>query len=195
MYAPAKFLTGPIFKKNILGLEAVLCQPCFSRLVRDAGATLEGTVCSSRGSLAHGRSRSVGLSVSIDRSFGNFGVLSAQAKVVPLRTLWSSLRARPLVFKLLCVLVSSLSQGSPSRGTIRPPRTCIEPTLQKPEGYITHSALIAPRTRPCPVQQARKVSAAFATKHMPQAPSRSRFAVRARPPGRRVDRPQGRRVR
>ena len=50
-----------------------------------------------------------------------------------------------------------------------------------------------------PVQQARKVSrkvsAAFATTHMPQVPSRSRFAVRARPPGRRVDRPQGRRAR
>jgi hypothetical protein len=63
-----------------------LRQPCFSCLVRDAGATLEGTVCSRRGSLAHGRSRSVGLSVSIDRSFDNFGVLSAQAQLVPLRT-------------------------------------------------------------------------------------------------------------
>ena len=30
------------------------------------------------------------------------------------------------------------------------------------EGYVTHSTLIAPRT-PCPVQQARKVSAAFVT--------------------------------
>ena len=50
----------------------------------DTGATLEGTVCSRRGSLAHGRSRSVGLSVSIDRSYGNFGVLSAQAQLAPL---------------------------------------------------------------------------------------------------------------
>ena len=58
----------------------------FSRLVRDAGAAVEGMVCSRRGSLAHSRSRSVGLSVSIDRSFGNFGVLSAQAQPVPLRT-------------------------------------------------------------------------------------------------------------
>ena len=33
------------FLKNILG-QAPLCQPCFSRLVRDTGATLEGTVCS-----------------------------------------------------------------------------------------------------------------------------------------------------
>ena len=63
-----------------------LRQPCFSRLVRDTGATLEATVCSRRGFLAHGRSRSVGLSVSIDRSFDNFGVLSAQAQLVPLRT-------------------------------------------------------------------------------------------------------------
>ena len=61
------------FQKNILGLEAVLRQPCFSRLVRDAGATLEGTACLRRGSLAHGRSRSVGLSVSVGRSFENFG--------------------------------------------------------------------------------------------------------------------------
>ena len=38
---------------------------------------MEGTVCSRRGSLAHGRSRSVGLPVSINRSFGIFGVLSA----------------------------------------------------------------------------------------------------------------------
>ena len=73
------------FLKTTLG-QTPLRQPCFSCLVRDAGATLEGTVCSRRGSLAHGRSRSVGLSVSIDRSFGNFGVLSAQAQLVPLRT-------------------------------------------------------------------------------------------------------------
>ena len=85
MDAPANFPTGPTFLKTTLG-QTPLRQPCFSRLVRDAGAALEGTVCSRRGSLAHGRSRSVGLSVSIDRSFGNFGVLSAQAQLVPLRT-------------------------------------------------------------------------------------------------------------
>ena len=73
------------FLKSTLG-QAPLRQPCFSRLVSDAGATLKGTVCSRRGSLAHGRSRSAGLSVSIDRSFGNFGVLSAQAQLAPLRT-------------------------------------------------------------------------------------------------------------
>ena len=73
------------FLKTTLG-QAPLCQPCSSRFVRDAGATLDGTVCSRRGSLAHGRSRSVGLSVLIDRSYGNFGVLSAQAQLVPLRT-------------------------------------------------------------------------------------------------------------
>ena len=36
--------------------------------------------------LAHGRSRYVGLSASIDRSFGDFGVLSSQAPLAPLRT-------------------------------------------------------------------------------------------------------------
>ena len=67
------------FLKTTLG-QAPLRQPYFSRLVRDAGATLDGTVCSRRSSVAHGRARSVGLSVSVDRSFGNFGVLSAQAQ-------------------------------------------------------------------------------------------------------------------
>ena len=67
---------GHFSKKNTLG-QAPSRQPCFSRLVPDAGAKLDGTVCSRRGSLSHGRSRSVGLSDSIDRSFGNFGVLSA----------------------------------------------------------------------------------------------------------------------
>ena len=73
------------FLKTTLG-QAPLRQPCFSRLVRDAGAALEGTVCSRRGSLAHGRSRSVGLSVSIDRLFVNFGVLSSHTQLAPLRT-------------------------------------------------------------------------------------------------------------
>ena len=73
------------FLKTTLG-QTPLRQPCFSCLVHDAGATLGGTVCSRRGFLAHGRSRSVGLSVSIDRSFENFGVLSAQAQLAPLRT-------------------------------------------------------------------------------------------------------------
>ena len=73
------------FLKTTLG-QAPLRQPCFSRLVRGAGTALDGTVCSRRGSLAHGRSRSVGLSVSVDRSFGNFSVLSSQAQLAPLRT-------------------------------------------------------------------------------------------------------------
>ena len=73
------------FLKTTLG-QAPLRQPCFSRLVRGAGTALDGTVCSRRGSLAHGRSRSVGLSVSVDRSFGNFSVLSSQAQLALLRT-------------------------------------------------------------------------------------------------------------
>ena len=137
-----------------------------------AGTALEGSGCSRRDSLSpHGRSAEVRRAVGLDRrSFVRRQLgrpLSAGA-------------TRPAANTMICHLVSSLSRGCPPTGTIHPPRTCNVHRAHSPEGHITHSTLVAPRT-PCPVQQARKVSAAFATTHMPQVPSRSRFAVRARP--------------
>ena len=43
----------------------------------------------------------------------------------------SQLSAQAQLHHGICHLVSSLSRGCPSAGTSHPPRTCIEPTLQK----------------------------------------------------------------
>ena len=66
--------------------------------------------------------------VGLDRSF--------------VRKLWHPLSTgatRPAANIMICHLASSLSRGCPSTGTIHPPRTCIEPTLQKDTSPTRHS--------------------------------------------------------
>ena len=111
-----------------------LASTLFLLLVRDAGATLEGTVCSRRGSLAHGRSRSVGLSVSIE--------------IARSETLASSQRRRNsprCEHHNLPPCLEPLSRGCPSTRTIHAPGTFIEPTLIQDNSLIdNHSASVSP---------------------------------------------------
>ena len=78
-------------------------------------------------------------------------------------------------------------EAPPSTRKNRPPRTPLKPTFQNDKSLIdTQSASLCPS-----VQSLPNVSYRCATRQAAQGQGRSRFALRAQPPGRRDDRARG----
>ena len=130
--------------KTTLG-QAPLRQPSLSRLVRDTGATLDDTVCSRRGSLSRTAAR--GPSRCRSRS------------IVRSVTVASSQRRRNsprCEHHNLPPCLGPLSR-LPFHGNHSPPENVHR--THSPEGYLTHSTLIAPLSPP--PQQWRRTRGRF----------------------------------